>query len=146
MRETALVRAASEEDAKKILDPEKYRPVYRPGGNPELIKKAVELLKNSKKAIIISGGGVLASEASDDIQDLSEGYMIPAATTINGLGGIGSDKKTFVGSYLTATAFRTAAAEADVVLSFGCKWDYSLLYGSPPVWNQQIQKLIQVDC
>jgi acetolactate synthase-1/2/3 large subunit len=144
-RETALVREASEEDVKKIWDPEKYRPIYRPGGNPDLIKQTVEILKNAKKPIIIGGGGVLASEGSDDLQKLSGVYMIPASTSINGLGVIGKDKKTYVGSFLTGTAFRTAAAEADVVLSFGCKWDYSLLYGAPPVWNQQNQKLIQID-
>ncbi|MFX1337130.1 MAG: thiamine pyrophosphate-binding protein [Promethearchaeota archaeon] len=144
-RETSLVREASDEDIKNILDPGKYRPIQPPGGNPALIKKVVEILKDAKKPIIVGGGGVLASEGSDDLQKLSEVYMIPAATSINGLGVIGKDKKTYIGSYLTATAFRTAATEADVVLSFGCKWDYSLLYGSPPVWNQQIQKLIQVD-
>ncbi|TFG13953.1 MAG: thiamine pyrophosphate-binding protein [Promethearchaeota archaeon] len=144
-RETALVREATEEDVKKIWDPETYRPVYRPGGNPDLIKQTVEILKNAKKPIIIGGGGVLASEGSDDLQKLSDVYMIPAGTSINGLGVIGKDKKTYVGSFLTATAFRTAATEADVVLSFGCKWDYSLLYGAPPVWNQQNQKLIQID-
>lgn len=145
LRETALVREASEEDLKKILEPKKYRPIYRPGGNPDVIKAAVEILKNSKKPIIVGGGGVLASEASDDLKKLSEIYLIPAGTTINGLGVIGRDKNTYIGSYLTATAFRTAATEADVVLSFGCKWDYTLLYGAPPVWNHQTQKLIQVD-
>jgi len=122
-RETALVREATEEDIKKIWDPEKYRPEYRPAGNPDLIKQTVEILKKAKKPIIVGGGGVLASESSDDLQKLSDVYMIPAGTSINGLGVIGKDKKTYVGSFLTGTAFRTAATEADVVLSFGCKWD-----------------------
>jgi acetolactate synthase-1/2/3 large subunit len=145
LRETALVREASDEDIKKIIDPSKYRPIQRPAGNIDLIKDAVNLLSHSKKPIIVSGGGVLASEASKDIQKLSKVYIIPAATSINGLGTIGSDKITFLGSNLTATAFRTAATEADLILSFGCKWDYTLLYGSPPIWNHQSQKLIQVD-
>ncbi|TFG07938.1 MAG: thiamine pyrophosphate-binding protein [Promethearchaeota archaeon] len=144
LRETALVREASEEDEKKILDPEKYRPVYRPAGNPDLIEKAVQLLKNAKKPIIIAGGGVLASDAHEDLMKLSLAYTIPAGTTINGMGSISSDKNTFIGSYPTATPFRTAATEADVVLSLGCKWDYTVLYGSAPIWGQN-QKLIQVD-
>ncbi|MHA1488606.1 MAG: thiamine pyrophosphate-binding protein [Promethearchaeota archaeon] len=144
LRETALVREASEEDLKKILDPEKYRPIYRPNGNPIAIKNAIKVLKIAKKPILIAGGGVIASEAYEELKKMSETYMIPAGTTINGIGAISSDKKTFLGSYLTANAFRTAASEADVVLSFGCKWDYTLIYGAPPIWNQN-QKIIQND-
>jgi len=59
LRETALVRKATEADLKKILDPEKYRPVYRPTGNPEVIKTAIDVLKNSKKPLIVAGGGVM---------------------------------------------------------------------------------------
>ncbi len=144
LRETALVRGASEEDLKKILDPEKYRPIYRPNGNPNAIKSAIKVLKTAKKPLIIAGGGVIASEAYEELKKISEIYMIPAGTTINGIGAISSEKKTFLGSYLTANAYRTAASEADVVLSFGCKWDYTLIYGAPPIWNQN-QKIIQND-
>lgn len=144
LRETALVRTASEEDTKKIIDPEKYRPLFRPTGNPKAIKKAVEVLETAKKPIIVAGGGINASEAHEELQRLSETYVIPAGTSINGIGSIGKDKKTFLGSYLVDNVYRTAAAEADVVLSIGCKWDYTLLYGAAPLWNQN-QKLIQVD-
>ncbi|GAI62405.1 unnamed protein product, partial [marine sediment metagenome] len=70
--------------------------------------------------------------------------MIPSGTTINGIGSIGSDKKTFLDSYLINASYRIAALEVDVVVSFGCKWDYSLFYGAQPLWNQD-QKVIQID-
>ncbi len=144
LRETALVREATEEDLKKILEPEKYRPLLRPEANPEAIKNAVALLKSSKKPLIVAGGGVNASEAFSELRKLSETYNIPAGTTINGIGSIDITKKTYLGSYLVTNAYRKAANEADVVLSFGCKWDYTVLYGAPPIWNQN-QKVIQVD-
>lgn len=143
-RETALVRPATEEDVKNILAPVKYRALHRPNGSTEDIQKAVEVLKEAKKPLIVAGGGIIASEASDEIKVLSETYMIPASTTINGIGSIGRDKKTFLDSYLINNAYRTAASEADIVLSFGCKWDYSIFYGAPPIWNQN-QKIIQID-
>jgi acetolactate synthase-1/2/3 large subunit len=143
-RETALVRAATKEDFQKILEPEKYRALSRPNGAQEEIEKAVDILNNAKKPLMIAGGGVIASEASEEIKILSETYMIPTSTTINGIGSIGRDKKTFLDSYLINNAYRTAALQADVVLSFGCKWDYSIFYGAPPLWNQN-QKIIQVD-
>ena len=143
-RETALVRNATEDDNKKILSPDKYRPLTRSNGELKDITHAVEILNDAKKPLIVAGGGVIASEASKELSLLSETYMVPAGTTINGIGSIGSDKKTFLDSYLINDSYRTAAAEADVVLSFGCKWDYSLFYGAPPLWNQD-QKIIQID-
>ncbi len=144
LRETALVRKASEEDISNIKEPKQYRPLYRPSGNPTAIEEAVELLKQSSQPIIVAGGGVIASEAYQELQKLSENYLIPAGTSINGIGSIASDKKTFLGSYLVDNVYRTAAGQADLVLSIGCKWDYSLIYGAPPLWNQD-QKIIQVD-
>ncbi len=144
LRETALVREAVEDDFKKIMDPEKYRPIYRPNGNPEVITAAVDVLNSAKKPIIVSGGGVNASEAFEELRKLSETYNIPVGTTLNGIGSIDIRKKTYLGSYLVANAYRSAASEADVVISFGAKWDYTILFGAPPIWNSN-QKIIQVD-
>lgn len=144
LRETALVRAATDEDLANILDTSKYLPINRPSGNPDVIKQAVDILKNAKKPLIVAGGGVIASEASEDLIKLSETYQIPSGTTINGIGSIDCQKNTYLGSYLVANAYRRAATEADVILSFGCKWDYSILFGAPPIWNQN-QQIIQVD-
>ena len=143
LRETALVRDATDVDQKEILDPEQYRPEYRPAGNIEGIKKAVEILKNADKPLIIAGGGLNASEAFNEVNKLSETYNIPVGTTLSGIGVVTTDK-TFVGGKLTAMAYRRAAIEANVVLSLGCKWDHTILYGASPIWNQD-QKLIQVD-
>ena len=144
LRETALVRHADEQDLKKIVEPEKYRPAYRPSGNPETIKAAVDILKNANKPIIVAGGGVNASGAFEELRKLSETYNIPVGTTINGIGSFDIRKKTYIGSLLLINAFRKAANEADVVISFGCKWDYTVVYGADPLWNQN-QKIIQVD-
>ncbi len=143
-RETALVREASERDISHILNPEKYRAFRRPNGSLEDIKVAVKILENAKKPLIVAGGGVIASEASKELKTLSKTYLIPTGTTINGIGSIGSDLNTFLDSYLINDSYRTAASEADVVLSLGCKWDYSLFYGAPPLWSQD-QRIIQVD-
>ena len=144
LRETALVRRASDEDLNNILDPKKYRPIYKPSANPELIEESLELLKEAKKPLIIAGGGTIASEASAEVIKLSEAYQIPALTTLMGLGSISINQKTYAGSYPIASTFRRAASEADVILSLGCKWDFTVLYGAAPFWDPK-QKLVQVD-
>lgn len=143
-RETALVRKASEQDIKNILDPAQYRPIYRPAGNPDAIIKAINLLRTAKKPLIVAGGGIHASDAYDELKKLSTTYKIPCGTSLNGIGAIDIRSDTYVGSYLVANAYRKAVSEADVVISFGCKWDYSILYGAPPIWNPNA-KIIQND-
>ncbi len=144
LRETALVRDVTEKDIKKIIPPEKYRSFYRPSGNPEMIRAAVDILKKAARPIIISGGGTIASEASNELKKLSRTYQVPALTTVKGLGAISIDEKTYAGSYPLSSTFRKAASEADVVLSLGCRWDYTTFYGTDPIWNQD-QKIIQID-
>ncbi|UCC18646.1 MAG: thiamine pyrophosphate-binding protein [Promethearchaeota archaeon] len=144
LRETALVRKATDAELKKIVDPEKYRPLLRPSGNPELIDAVIEVLKKAEKPIFIAGGGTVASEASKDLIKISEMYKIPSLTTVLGLGSISINHKTYAGSYPFANTFRKAASEADVVIALGCKWDYTTFYGTAPLWNQN-QKIIQVD-
>ncbi|MFX1234688.1 MAG: thiamine pyrophosphate-binding protein [Promethearchaeota archaeon] len=143
LRETALVRKASEDDFKNILEPSKYRPLHRPAGNIESIVKAIELIQTANKPLIVAGGGVIASEAFNELKKLSETYNIPSGTTLSGIGAVITNK-TFVGGKLTAMAYRKAASEADVIISLGCKWDHTIIYGAPPIWNQD-QKIIQID-
>ncbi|TFG15908.1 MAG: thiamine pyrophosphate-binding protein [Promethearchaeota archaeon] len=143
-RETALVRIASEENLQKIQDPNQYRPKIHNMAKAEDINGVVDLLKNAENPLIIAGGGVIASEASEELIKLSTNYMLPTATTVNGIGSISRDKKTYVGSLFTVNAYRTAAAKADLILSLGCKWDYTVLFGDTPFWNKN-QKIIQVD-
>ncbi|KKM22486.1 hypothetical protein LCGC14_1624860 [marine sediment metagenome] len=144
LRETALVRDANETDLKKIIDPENYRTFFRPSGNSKLIIDVIEALKNAKKPLIIAGGGTIASEASEDLIKISEKYNIPALTTVMGIGSISIEQETYAGSYPFANTFRRAASEADLILAFGCKWDYTVFFGMAPLWNQN-QKVIQVD-
>jgi acetolactate synthase-1/2/3 large subunit len=144
LRETALVRKATDDDIKKIIDPKKYRPFYRPSPDLKALKESLELLKESKKPVIIAGGGTIASEASAELIKLSEAYRIPALTTVMGIGSISTNQNTYAGSYPIASTFRRAASEADVILSLGCKWDFTVFYGIAPIWNQK-QKLIQID-
>ncbi len=143
-RETALVRKASEDDLKNILEPVQYRPIDRPVGNPNSIKAAIEILKTAKNPLIVAGGGIHASDASAELKKLSTTYKIPCGTSINGVGAIDIRSETYVGSYLVANAYRKAVSEADVVISFGAKWDYSILFGAPPIWNPNA-KIIQND-
>lgn len=55
---------------------------------PELDKivQVAKLLQESERPVIISGGGVLISDASRELYELAVTFKIPVATTINGKG------------------------------------------------------------
>ncbi|KZX17197.1 acetolactate synthase large subunit [Methanobrevibacter filiformis] len=68
-------------------------PGYNPtvNGNIKQIKKAIELIKTSKKPIIMAGGGVILSNASEELKVFSELINAPIITTLMGKGAVDED-------------------------------------------------------
>src|SRR6516165_852185 len=56
--------------------------------DPERIKEAVGLLREAQRPVIIAGGGVLYSQAWQELQDLAEALGIPVAETHAGKGAL----------------------------------------------------------
>ncbi len=144
IREDALIEEIPPNKEYDILPPEKTRSQGAIPGDPAAIEKAVELLKQAKKPIIIAGGGILSDNASEEVKKLSTQYSIPAGCTFSAVGSISSDADTYLGASLNSDALMNAAMYSDMVISIGCKWDYSLSFGMPPLWPEN-QKLIQID-
>jgi acetolactate synthase-1/2/3 large subunit len=61
-----------------------YKPKYE--GHPRQIAKAIELINASKRPVILAGGGVIASNASQELRKFAMKAGIPVATTLMGLG------------------------------------------------------------
>jgi acetolactate synthase-1/2/3 large subunit len=61
---------------------------YKPPGTPHplQIRKAVELLADAERPVILAGGGVIGSNATAELLTLSELLMAPVATTFMGKG------------------------------------------------------------
>lgn len=142
IREDALTEKISPDKKYEILTPDKYRNQSGIAGDPKAIDAAVELIKNSKKPLIIAG--FQAQDAPDEVRKLSEKYSIPAGASFKGVGVVSSDIPTYLGASLNADALTNAAMYNDLIISIGCKWDYTLLLGVPPLWGKS-QKLIQID-
>ncbi len=63
-----------------------YNPTIK--GNIKQIKKAKNLIKQSKKPLILAGGGVIISDATDELKQLSEMINAPVITSLLGKGVI----------------------------------------------------------
>ena len=102
----------------------------RPAASDSEVKQIVDRLKNAKQPVIISGSGILWSEASDELQKFVEASGIPFYTTPQGRGVIPEDH-----DYCYLTARSTAFREADVILVLGTRMNYIIGHAAPPRFN-----------
>jgi acetolactate synthase-1/2/3 large subunit len=111
----------------------------RPAGDPELIEEAMALLKQAQRPIVLTGSGILWSDAAAALQEFVDLTGIPFYTTPQGRGVIPEDhSRCFLGA--RSKAFR----EADVALIVGTRLNFIVGFGLPPRWAPDV-KIIQVD-
>lgn len=132
-----------EEKRVEILEVERYRAITNPSISSDLIKKALDLLINAEKPLIISGGGIARAEAWNELKELAEYMQIPVITSVMGIGTLTNKSKCLIGASVAGPSLRVAP-EADVILALGCKFSFTLAHGEEPFWKNT-QKLIQVD-
>lgn len=107
-------------DIKKIDIPG-YKPVYE--GHPKQIKKAVHVLKTSRKPLICVGGGIMRSDACESLMAFVEKSGIPVVHTMMGKGAIPEDHEYalgMIGGHGHALA-RQAIQEADAIMIIGAR-------------------------
>ncbi|OGA14395.1 MAG: hypothetical protein A3H32_01475 [Betaproteobacteria bacterium RIFCSPLOWO2_02_FULL_63_19] len=111
----------------------------RPKGNLEAVRAAIKLLGEMERPIVVSGTGVLWSEAGADLRKFVELAGIPFYTTPQGRGVIPDDHELSMLGART-TAFR----EADCIVVVGTRMNFVNGYFTPPRFDAKA-KLIQVN-
>src|SRR4051812_16037683 len=103
---------------------ERVWPVRRPAPDAAAVQEAAALLRGARHPLIVAGGGVRHSEATDALAELAAATGIPVAETQAGKGSLRWDHPQALGGIgHTGTAPADAAArEADVVLGIGTRW------------------------
>lgn len=112
---------------------------HRVLGDPGLVQEAVRLLARAQQPLIVSGSGILWSNASAELEQLVNETGIPFFTTPQGRGVVPEDHPR---CFLSARnmAFR----EADVVMFIGTRFNYVISHGQAPRFNADA-KVIQVN-
>lgn len=105
-----------------------YFPLDRAVADPQRIEAAVELLANASRPLIVAGGGVHLSAASEAVAALQRDTHIPVMTTVMGKGVVDERHPLSVGvtgyamGKLSPTRYmRPIIAEADVILLVGTR-------------------------
>ncbi|HOW55261.1 MAG TPA: biosynthetic-type acetolactate synthase large subunit [Syntrophorhabdaceae bacterium] len=100
-----------------------YQPTYV--GHQGQIKKAMRLILHSKRPVLYTGGGVVLSNASQELTRFAEALSIPVTNTLMGLGGIPGNHPLFLGMLgMHGTyAANMAITESDLIIAMGARFD-----------------------
>ena len=100
-----------------------YRPNYK--GHPSKIKEIAKLIAQARRPVIYAGGGVLASNASEELLKLAELISAPVTNTFMGLAGFPGDHPLFLGMLgLHGTRYANlAVTECDLLIGLGARFD-----------------------
>jgi 3D-(3,5/4)-trihydroxycyclohexane-1,2-dione acylhydrolase (decyclizing) len=99
-------------------------PIGRPLPDEAALARAVALIRGARRPLIVAGGGVIYSAATDALRELCEQTGIPVGETQAGKGSLRYDHPSSLGAIgVTGTfAANRVAAEADLVIGVGTRW------------------------
>jgi 3D-(3,5/4)-trihydroxycyclohexane-1,2-dione acylhydrolase (decyclizing) len=97
--------------------------VARNRADSGLLKQAAEWIRSAQRPLIIAGGGVIYSEATDELSRFASRTGIPVAETHGGKGSLHADHQQSVGAMgVTGTsAANRLAVDADLVIAIGTR-------------------------
>jgi len=100
-----------------------YRPTYK--GHPAKIAEIAKLIAKARRPVIYAGGGILASNASEDLLEFAEAISAPVTNTFMGLAGFPGDHPLFLGMLgLHGTRYANLAiTECDLLIGLGARFD-----------------------
>ena len=100
-------------------------PVAKPAATRAQAEKVLDMLTASTHPVIVAGGGIVNSGASDKLVELAETLGVPVVPTLMGWGAIADDHPLAAGLVGIQTSQRYGNAsflESDFVLGIGNRW------------------------
>jgi 3D-(3,5/4)-trihydroxycyclohexane-1,2-dione acylhydrolase (decyclizing) len=110
-------------DYPEVFFQEKIHIIRRSRPDEFQIKEAADLIKKSKKPILISGGGVFYSDAMNVLSDFAIKHNIPVTQTVMGFSTMKKDHSHYTGVIggLGGKSANNLAKETDVAIAIGTK-------------------------
>ncbi|HTX75400.1 MAG TPA: biosynthetic-type acetolactate synthase large subunit [Terracidiphilus sp.] len=127
--------------------PEPYRPHPMLKVEDSGLAQAAELIRSSKRPMILAGHGVIESGAMEQVRTLAERAQIPVALTLLGLGGFPASHPLNLGMMgMHGEAWvNHAIQEADLLIACGMRFDDRVI-GTPATYALKAKKVhIEVD-
>jgi acetolactate synthase-1/2/3 large subunit len=100
-----------------------YQPTYH--ANPRQVKRALEMILAAKKPVLYTGGGIIMSNAAEELKQFAEFLQIPVTSTLMGLGGFPGDNPLWMGMLGMHGTYcaNMSISETDVLIAVGARFD-----------------------
>ena len=125
-----------------------YMNTAKPQSAPQDIEKAVEILSQAKRPVIMAGNGVHLSKSHAQLQRLSEIWGAPVATSFKGKSAMNETHPLSLGmgGVYGQDVANKLIGEADTVVIVGAKLSpQDTVRERPSIFNPHLQKIIQID-
>lgn len=121
-----------------------YNPVVK--GHLGQIKKAVQMILLAERPMVYSGGGVILSNASDELTELVDLLGAPCTNTLMGLGAYKASDPKFLGMPGMHGTYECnmAMQHCDVLIAVGARFDDRVI-GNPKHFAQNPRKIVHID-
>ena len=107
------------------LDTYEPLPAYKPKASRRQVEKAMAMLNEAERPLIVAGGGIINADASDLLVEFAEMTGVPVIPTLMGWGVIPDDHPLMAGMVGLQTSHRYGNAtflKSDFVLGIGNRW------------------------
>lgn len=110
------------------------------------VRKALQLMLEAKRPMLYTGGGVILSDASNQLVKLAHSLGFPVTNTLMGLGGYPATDKQFVGMLGMHGTYEANMAMhyCDVLVAIGARFDDRVI-GNPADFGSIPRKIIHID-
>ena len=114
--------------------------------NVETLDKIHELLKESKRPLIIAGNGIKMGQCNDKFRNFLKTYQIPVVVSFHGTDLIESDDPLYVGKIglVGDRAGNFAMQNCDLLISLGCRMAQGIV-GYRADWFAREAKIVYID-
>jgi len=121
-----------------------YNPVIK--GHPGQVKRAVQMILEAKRPMLYTGGGVVLSNAAEELTQLTRLLGFPITNTLMGLGGYPASDPLFTGMLGMHGTYEAnmAMQHCDVLIAIGARFDDRVI-GNPEHFFQDGRRIIHID-
>jgi acetolactate synthase-1/2/3 large subunit len=118
-----ILKDATDYKPLKSIKMQSYQPTYTP--NPKQLPKVISLIRESKRPMVIAGGGVVLSKASRELAQFARKLNAPVTSTLMGLGAFPAKDPLWLGMIGMHGTYRAnmSTGACDLLIAIGVRFD-----------------------
>jgi len=118
-----IVQTLVEFEEPQEISLKSYKPNYKP--NKKQLTRVVELIRQAKRPVIFAGGGIILSQASEELTRLAKMADIPVTGSLMGLGAFPGSDPLWLGMLGMHGTYRAnmSIGNCDLMIAAGVRFD-----------------------